>query len=159
MNIEELENLFYSGDLALCIEEGEQYLKNYPDDTTVLFLMAVAHYDYVYPGHPELVYDTMNQFTVPYLKKIISLEPENSEALQHILSYTLNNDYNLAYINLSKRHITAENRKDYIGYAQRLIQDPSHATSGYDFLIRIYESVIDKLRVTWVNIIVMCNGH
>jgi len=147
MNIEELENLFYSGDLALCIEEGEQHLKNHPDDTAVLFLMAIAHYDYVYPGHPELVYDTMNQFTVPYLKKIISLEPENSEALQHILSYALNNDYNLAYIHLSKRHITSENRNDYIGYAQRLIQDPSHATSGYDFLIRIYESVGEKAAV------------
>ncbi|MFD2902585.1 hypothetical protein [Sphingobacterium anhuiense] len=147
MNIEELENLFYSGDLALCIEEGEQHLKNHPDDTAVLFLMAIAHYDYVYPGHPELVYDTMNQFTVPYLKKIISLEPQNSEALQHILSYALNNDYNLAYINLSKRHITSENRNDYIGYAQRLIQDPNHATSGYDFLIRIYESVGEKAAV------------
>ncbi|MDH5826244.1 hypothetical protein [Sphingobacterium faecium] len=147
MNIAELEDLYTRGDLAQCIEEGEQHLKNHPDDTAVLFLMAVAHHDYVYPGHPELVYDTMNQFTVPYLIKIINLEPENSETLQHMLNYTLNNDYNLAYINLSKRHIAAENSNDYIGYAQRLIQDSSHAASGYDFLVRIYESVGEESAV------------
>lgn len=147
MNIEKLENLFYTGDLAQCIEEGEQYLKKQPNDTAVLFLMAVAHHDYVYPGHPELVYDTMKQFTVPYLKKIISLEPENLEALQHMLSYTLNNDYDLACINLSKRHITDENSSDYIAYAQRLIQKPEYATNGYGFLIRIYETREDSAAV------------
>lgn len=140
MNITELEHLFYTGDLAQCIEAGEQHLNTEPQDTAVLFLMAIAHHDYVYPGHPELVYDTMNQFTVPYLKRIIALEPDNLEALHHMLSYTLANDYNLAYINLSKRHITSENINAYCAYAQRLIQDPSHATTGYDFLVRIYES-------------------
>ena len=147
MNIATLENLFYTGDLAQCIEEGTRYLKNHPDDTAVLFLMAVAHHDYVYPGHPELVYDKIKQFTLPYLKKIISLEPDNSEALQYMLSYTLNNDYNLACIKLSLRHITADNSHDYMGYAQRLIQDPSYAAYGYGFLIRIYESLDDKVAV------------
>lgn len=140
MNIEELKDLYTRGDLSQCIQEGEKQLKNGTQDTAVLFLMAVAHHDYVSNGHPELVYDTIKQFTLPYLKEILILEPKNSKVLYHILSYTLNNDFYLAQINLPKKHIYTENINEYISYAQRLIQDVSHAIYGYDFLVRIYES-------------------
>lgn len=136
-----LEQLFYRGDLEQCIAEGEQYLLSHPDDEEVLFLIAVAYHDIVYYDGHEAVYDAIRDHVIPYLRRILQLNPNNQKALYNILDYPLGNEYTLTQIARSKKHITQENKAEFIGYAERMLEDPEYAGYGYDFLVKIYESL------------------
>lgn len=136
-----LEQLFYRGDLEQCIAEGEQYLLSHPDDGEVLFLMAVAHHDIVYYDGHEAVYDAIRDHVLPYLRRILQINPNHQKALYNILDYPLGNEYTLMQIARSKKHITQENKEEFISYAERLLEDPDYEGHGYDFLVKIYESL------------------
>ncbi|PKF75734.1 tetratricopeptide repeat protein [Chryseobacterium sp. PMSZPI] len=138
---ENLEQLFYQGDLEQCIVEGEQYLLSHPEDEEVLFLMAVAYHDIVYYDGHEEVYDAIRDHVIPYLRRILQINPNNQKALYNILNYPLGNEYTLMQIARSKKHITQENKEEFITYAERMLDDPDYAGYGYDFLVRIYESL------------------
>lgn len=136
-----LEQLFYRGDLDQCIIEGEQYLLSHPNDEEVLFLMAVAYHDIVYYEGHEAVYDAIRDYVIPYLRRILQFNPNNQKALYNILNYPLGNEYTLMQIARSKKHITQENKAEFIGYAERMLDDPDYTGYGYDFLVKIYESL------------------
>ncbi|WP_160137335.1 tetratricopeptide repeat protein [Chryseobacterium sp. c4a] len=136
-----LEQLFYSGDLEQCIIEGEQYLLSHPDDEEVLFLMAVVYHDIVYYEGHEAVYDAIRDFVIPYLRRILQINPNHQKALYNILDYPLGNEYTLMQIARTKKHITQENKAEFIGYAERMLEDPEYVGYGYDFLVKIYESL------------------
>lgn len=136
-----LEQLFYRGDLEQCIIEGEQYLLSHPEDQDVLFLMAVAYHDIVYYEGHEAVYDAIRDYVIPYLRRILQLNPNHQKALYNILDYPLGNEYALMQIARSKKHITQENKAEFIRYAEQMLEDPEYAGYGYDFLVRIYESL------------------
>jgi len=143
MNFSELEQLFYQNDLDSCILQGEAYLAQSPDDTEVIFLLAVAYHDrQYYDGHEE-VFDAIQQYTIPYLRRILELNPMDTKALYNILSYPLGNQYALWNIARPKLHIVEENKLEFIEYCQRLTQIPGHEIYGYDFLIKIYEGLHD----------------
>lgn len=136
-----LEQLFYQGDLEQCIAEGEQYLLSNPEDEEVLFLMAVAYHDRVYyEGHEE-AYNAIHDKVIPYLRRILNVNPNNIRALYNILNYPLSNEYTLMQIGRVKKHITEENKAEFIGYAERLLDDSENEVYGYDFLVKIYESL------------------
>lgn len=136
-----LEQLFYRGDLDQCIVEGEQYLLSYPEDEKVLFLMAVAYHDIVYYDGHEEVYEAIRDHVLPYLRKVLQINPNNQKALYNILDYPLGNEYTLMQIARSKKHITQENKEEFINYAERMLEDPDYVRYGYDFLVKIYESL------------------
>ncbi|MGE8552573.1 MAG: hypothetical protein ACN6OB_01405 [Chryseobacterium jejuense] len=136
-----LEQLFYRGDLDQCIIEGEQYLLSHPNDEEVLFLMAVAYHDIVYYEGHEAVYDAIRDYVIPYLRRILQFNPNNQKALYNILNYPLGNEYTLMQIARIKKHITQENKAEFIGYAERMLDDPDYTAYGYDFLVKIYESL------------------
>ncbi|MFC3757142.1 tetratricopeptide repeat protein [Chryseobacterium tructae] len=136
-----LEQLFYSGDLEQCIIEGEQYLLSHPEDEEVLFLMAVAYHDIVYYEGHEAVYDAIRDYVIPYLRRILQINPNNQKALYNILDYPLGNEYTLMQIARAKKHINQENKNEFIGYAERMLEDPEYVGYGYDFLVKIYESL------------------
>lgn len=138
---DKLQQLFYRGDLDQCIAEGELYLLSHPEDEEVLFLMAVAYHDIVYyEGHEE-IYEAIRDHVIPYLRRILQLNPNNQKALYNILSYPLENEYTLMQIGRSKKHVTHENKNEFISYAERMLEDPDYAGYGYDFLVKIYESL------------------
>ena len=139
MNYEELEQLFYAGELDLCIKEGEEYLLDHPEDTDALFLMAVAHHDRAYEEGHEAAYDAIKQFVIPYLKRVLKYEPNNSRVLYNILNYPLGNQYTLEQIARPRKHLTETNKEEYLDYAHRLMQDPLNRVYGHDFKIKIYE--------------------
>ncbi|MCJ7932175.1 MAG: hypothetical protein MUW56_00670 [Chryseobacterium sp.] len=139
-----LEQLFYSGELEQCIEEGENYLLSHPDDEEVLFLMAVASHDQVYEDGHEAVYDAIREKVIPYLRRILKLNPDHQKALYNILSYPLENESTLIQIARPKKHITEQNKQEFITYAERLLEDSENAVYGYDFLVKIYESIGDS---------------
>lgn len=136
-----LEQLFYQGDLEQCIIEGELHLLSHPEDEEVLFLMAVAYHDIVYYDGHEAVYDAIRDHVIPYLRRILYLNPNHQKALYNILDYPLGNEYALMQIARSKKHITQENKAEFIDYAERMLEDPDYAGYGYDFLVKIYESL------------------
>ncbi|UHO39965.1 hypothetical protein H5J24_08070 [Chryseobacterium capnotolerans] len=136
-----LEQLFYRGDLDQCIIEGEQYLLSHPEDEEVLFLMAVAYHDIVYYEGHEAVYDAISDYVIPYLRRILQINPNSQKALYNILDYPLGNEYTLMQIARTKKHITQENKTEFIGYAERMLEDPDYVRYGYDFLVKIYESL------------------
>ncbi|MEJ5104109.1 tetratricopeptide repeat protein [Chryseobacterium sp. MYb328] len=136
-----LEQLFYRGDLDQCIIEGEQYLLSHPEDEEVLFLMAVAYHDIVYYEGHEAVYDAIRDYVIPYLRRILQINPNSEKALYNILNYPLGNEYALMQIARTKKHITQENKAEFIGYAERMLEDPDCVGYGYDFLVKIYESL------------------
>jgi len=144
MNYEELEQLFYAGELDLCIREGEEYLLYNPQDTDVLFLMAVAHHDRAYEKGHEAAYDTIQEYVIPYLKRVLQYEPNNSRVLYNILNYPLGNEITLNQIGKPKRHLTEDNKEEYLDYAERLKLDPLNKVYGHDFQIKIYEIVKDE---------------
>lgn len=143
MDFIELEQLFYKGELEQLIIEGENYLKQNPEDTEVLFLMATAYHDQVfYDGH-EAIYDSVKQYTIPYLRRILEIDPNHQKTLFEILSYPITNQYNLWSIARPKLHITEENKQEFIGYAERLKQQEGFEIYGYNFIINIYEGLED----------------
>ncbi|MCQ9638996.1 hypothetical protein MP478_06290 [Chryseobacterium sp. WG14] len=135
------EQLFYRGELEQCIAEGEKYLLSNPDNEEVLFLMAVAHHDSVYDEGHEEVYSAIHDKVIPYLRKILKLNPNNLKALYNILDYPLSNEYTLMQIGRMKKHITEANKAEFIGYAERLLDHAGYEAYGYDFLVKIYESL------------------
>ncbi|MBL3546705.1 hypothetical protein [Chryseobacterium sp. KMC2] len=135
------EQLFYRGELEQCIAQGENYLLSHPDHEDVLFLMAVAHHDRVYDEGHEEVYNAICDKVIPYLRRILKLNPNNLKALYNILDYPLSNEYTLMQIGRMKKHITEENRVEFITYAERLLDHIEYETYGYDFLVKIYESL------------------
>lgn len=143
MNYDDLEQLFYSGELAACIDGCVHYLIDHPGDVEVIFLLAVAKHDQAYPNGHEAVYETLQAEVIPLLRSMIPLEPENPRARFNILNYMLGNEYDLFQIARPKKHVTAENKDEFIGYAKDLIAVKEHAVYGYDFLIRIHESLGD----------------
>lgn len=136
-----LEQLFYRGDLEQCIEEGKKHLLSHPQDEEVLFLMAVAYHDFAYYDGHEAIYDAIRDYVIPYLRRILQINPNNKKALYNILDYPLGNEYTLMQIARSKKHITQENKEEFIGYAERMLDDQDYAGYGYDFLVKIYESL------------------
>ncbi|OCA74137.1 tetratricopeptide repeat protein [Chryseobacterium arthrosphaerae] len=138
---DKLQQLFYRGELDQCISEGELYLLSHPEDEEVLFLMAVAYHDIVYYDGHEEVYEAIRDHVIPYLRRILQLNPNNQKALYNILSYPLDNEYTLMQIGRSKKHITRDNKNEFISYAERMLEDPEYAGYGYDFLVKIYESL------------------
>lgn len=135
------EQLFYRGELEQCIAQGENYLLSHPDHEDVLFLMAVAHHDRVYDEGHEEVYNAICDKVIPYLRRILKLNPNNLKALYNILDYPLSNEYTLMQIGRMKKHITEENRVEFITYAERLLDHIEYEAYGYDFLVKIYESL------------------
>lgn len=138
---DKLEQLFYSGELEQCIAEGEQYLLSHPEDEEVLFLMAVAHHDIVYYEGHEAVYEAIKERTIPFLRRILKLNPNNQKALYNILDYPLGNEYTLMQVGRTRKHITEDNKAEFIGYAERMLEIPDYTGYGYDFLVKIYESL------------------
>lgn len=136
-----LEQLFYRGELEQCIAEGKQHLLSHPHDEEILFLMAVAYHDIAYYDGHEAIYDAIRDYVIPYLRKILQINPNHQKALYNILDYPLGNEYNLMQIARSKKHITQDNKEEFIGYAERMLEDPDYAGYGYDFLVKIYESL------------------
>ena len=143
MNYEELEQLFYANELETCIAEGEKSLASSPDDLDVLFLMAVAHHDLAYREGHEEAYVAIQQQVIPYLRRILAIDPSNNKALYNILNYPLDNQYVLWQIARPQMHITEENKDEFIAYAQKLLADNDSAPYGFDFLIKIYESLAE----------------
>lgn len=143
MNYEELEQLFYANELETCIAEGEKSLASSPDDLDVLFLMAVAHHDLAYREGHEEAYVAIQKQVIPYLRRILTIDPSNNKALYNILNYPLDNQYVLWQIARPQKHITEENKDEFIAYAQKLLADNDSAPYGFDFLIKIYESLAE----------------
>ena len=139
MNYEELEQLFYAGELELCIKEGSEYLLDNPRDTDALFLMAVAHHDKAYEEGEEEAYEAIKQYVIPYLKRVLQYEPNNPRVLYNILNYPLGNQFALQQRGISRKHLTADNKDSYLEYAERLKLDPINKIYGHDFQIKIYE--------------------
>lgn len=144
MNYEELEQLFYANEIEACIAEGEKALGSSPNDLDVLFLMAVAHHDLAYREGHEEAYASIQQYVIPYLRRILALDPSNNKALYNILSYPLGNEYVLWQIARPQKHITEENKDEFIAYARALIAQPESAPYGFDFLVKIYESLGER---------------
>lgn len=141
ITIEELKDLFIQGYLPEFIQEAEAYLNLHPQDTEVLFMMAIAHHDRVYSGDPKRLFEAIKIYTLPLLREILVLEPANSQARYHILNAVLNNEYDLVQMNSAEKHISRENIGEYISYAQHLTLDPESAIYGYNFLISLYELI------------------
>ncbi len=95
--------------------------------------MAVAYHDIVYYDGHEAVYDAIRDHVIPYLRRILQLNPNNQKALYNILDYPLGNEYNLMQIARSKKHITQENKAEFIRYAEHMLEDPDYVAYGYDF--------------------------
>lgn len=144
MNYEELEQLFYAGELDLCIREGEEHLLDHPQDTDVLFLMAIAHHDRAFEEGHEEAYAAIQQHVIPYLKRVLSYEPNNARVLYNILNYPLSNQFTLNQIGRDKRHLTESNKEEYLEYAERLKENPLNRVYGHDFQIKIYEVFQDE---------------
>lgn len=139
MNYEELEQLFYSGELEHFIQEGEEYLLDNPKDTDMLFLMAVAHHDKAYENGHEEVYEAIQDYVIPYLRRVLVFEPDNARILYNILNYPLSNQITLEQIARPKYHLNPTNINEFIDYAERLKRDVDNSIFGHDFLIKIYE--------------------
>ncbi|RXM51054.1 hypothetical protein BOQ64_13240 [Chryseobacterium sp. CH25] len=103
--------------------------------------MAVAYHDIVYYEGHEAVYDAIRDYVIPYLRRILQVNPNHQKALYNILDYPLGNEYALMQIARSKKHITQENKAEFISYAERMLEDPDYTGYGYDFLVKIYESL------------------
>ncbi|MDR2236919.1 MAG: hypothetical protein LBE92_12430 [Chryseobacterium sp.] len=140
---QELEQLFFRGELEQCIAEGEKYLLSDPQDEEVLFLMAVASHDEVYDEGHEAVYQAIKEKVIPYLRRILKINPNHQKALYNMLSYPLDNEYTLMQIARPQKHITEENKAEFISYAERLLHNPDNRGYGHDFLVKIYESLND----------------
>nr|WP_315034401.1 hypothetical protein [uncultured Chryseobacterium sp.] len=138
---DKLEQLFYRGKLEQCIAEGEKYLLSHPDDEEILFLMAIANHDNVYYDGHEVVYEAIQQKMIPYFRRVLQLNPTHHKTLYSILSYSLDNEYILAQAGQTKKHITEQNKREFISYAEQMLEDPENAIFGYDFLVKIYESL------------------
>lgn len=138
---DKLEQLFYRGELEQCIAEGEEYLLSHPHDEEILFLMAIASHDKVYYDGHEAVFDVIQQKMIPYFRKVLKLNPNHQKSLYSILSYSLDNEYTLAQIGKTKKHITEQNKEEFIFYAEQMLEDPENTVFGYDFLVKIYESL------------------
>lgn len=141
MNYEELEQLFYASEIEECIKEGERLLVEDPKDLDTLFLMAVAHHDLAYREGHEETYTSIQAYVIPYLQRILAIDPHNNKALYNILSYTLGNEYVLWQLGRPQKHITTDNRDEFVSYAKRLIDQSESAVYGFDFLVKIYESL------------------
>lgn len=135
----DLENLFYSGEVEECIIQGERYLKEYPDDVEALLLLATAYHDIVFYDDAKILFDAIQNYTIPYLKRVLAIAPGHKKALQFILHYPLQHQQVLIEKGETKRHITHDNRAEYIGYATQLLQSDSLLFIGYTFLWQIYE--------------------
>ncbi|WP_027372581.1 hypothetical protein [Chryseobacterium sp. UNC8MFCol] len=138
---DKLEQLFYRGELEQCIAEGEAYLLSHPDDEEILFLMAIASHDNVYYDGHEAVFDAIQEKMLPYFRRVLQLNPNHQKTLYSILSYPLDNQYTLAQIGKRKKHITEDNKEEFISYAEQMLDDSENAVFGYDFLVKIYESL------------------
>ncbi|WDF67364.1 tetratricopeptide repeat protein [Sphingobacterium oryzagri] len=141
VNYPDLEHLFYSGDIEACIIQGEQYLKVHPHDIDALLLLATAYHDIVFYEDIGIVFDAIQNYTVPYLKRILALDPNHKKALQYILHYTLQHQQTIGGKSEDKRHITNKNSQEYIAYAKLLLQSDALLYSGYSFLWQIYETL------------------
>lgn len=139
MSYEELEQLFYAGELDLCISEGEEYLLDNPKDTDVLFLMSIAHHDRALEEGPDEAYRVIHKHVIPYLKRVLNYEPNNPRVLYNLLNYQLGNQYVLEQIARPNIDLTQKNKPELLEYAERLKQDPLNKVFGLEFEIKIYE--------------------
>lgn len=143
MTFEDLQQLFYQGELDLLIEQGEAHIKANPSDLESIILLAVAYHDRVYEKGHEAVYDAIQERVIPYFRKVLQVHPDHQIALYNILDYPLGNQFNLLQVGHIKQHITSDNKAEFLGYADRLIADESNAVYGYDSKVKIYESLED----------------
>lgn len=143
MTFEELQQLFYRGELDLLIEKGEVYLSENSNDLDSIILLAVAYHDRVFNEGHEVVYDSIESKVIPYLRRVLELQPDHQQALYMILSYPLDNQFDLLQVGRLKNHITQSNKEEFIGYADRLIELGENAGYGYDSKVRIYEALED----------------
>ena len=139
MSYEELEQLFYAGELELCIKEGEEFLLDNPKDTDVLYLMSIAHHDLALEAGPEQAYKVIQKKVIPYLKRVLNYEPNNPKVLYNLLNYQLGNQYVLEQIARPNQDLTQGNKAELLEYAERLKQDPLNKVFGFEFEIKIYE--------------------
>ncbi|WP_164112142.1 MULTISPECIES: hypothetical protein [Sphingobacterium] len=143
MTFEDLQQLFYQGELDLLIEQGEAHIEANPSDLESIILLAVAYHDRVYEKGHEAVYDAIQERLIPYFRKVLQVHPDHQIALYNILDYPLGNQFNLLQVGRIKQHITSDNKSEFLGYADRLIADASNAVYGYDSKVKIYESLED----------------
>lgn len=143
MIFEELQQLFYNGELDLLIEKGEQYLTDNPSDLDSLILLAVAYHDRVFNEGHEVVYEVIADKVIPCLRRVLEQQPDHQQALYMILDYPLDNQFDLLQIGQIRNHITQDNKDEFIGYADRLIAAGENAGYGYDSKVRIYETLED----------------
>lgn len=143
MTFEDLQQLFYRGQLDLLIEQGEEHVKDNPSDLDSIILLAVAYHDRVYEEGHEAVYNTIQERVIPYFRRVLQLQPDHQTALYNILDYPLGNQFNLLQAGRIMRHITSANKAEFMSYADRLIADESNAVYGYDSKVKIYESLED----------------
>ncbi|MFD1770572.1 hypothetical protein [Sphingobacterium suaedae] len=146
MNYADLEQLFYEGDIERCIIDGEQYLKESPENTQVLFLLATAYHDIVFQDGPQIVFDAIQNYTIPYLRRILSLDTTHKHALFSILDYPLGNQLALRNNGHHQTHITRQNADEFVIYANHLIETDDLFVDGYDFLWKIYEGLDEPER-------------
>lgn len=143
MTYNELITSFHEGDLTACISKGEIYLLENPTDQEALFLLAMAYHDLVFQEGHEAIYEAIQHYTIPLLRRILSIDPQHSKALYHILSYPLTNQQELRQSGSLKVLIQEDVKNEFIGYAKALIKLPEMETYGYDFLVQIYEGLDD----------------
>lgn len=143
MKYEELEQLFYAGELDLCISQGEEYLLDHPTDTDVLFLMAIAYHDRAIEEGHESAYVAIQEYVIPYLKRVLKYEPNNPRVMYNLLNYQLGNQYVLEEIAKPKKHLREDNKDEFLDYANRLKNDNLNKVYGLEFEIKIYEILKD----------------
>lgn len=137
-------DLFYSGELDMFIIAGENQLKENDQDAVLWTHLAIAYHDQVfYEGH-EAIFDIIQEKMIPYFQKALEVDPDNETTLYHILDYVLSNQSVLAQINRPRQHIDSNNKDVFIGYAQKLISIPEMTAYGYNFLVKIHESLQDE---------------
>lgn len=144
MTYEELYGLFLDGKLDELIAKGEIYSLEHPEDASALLLQAVAYHDSAMQDNEhEQGYQAIQNHVIPILRKALAIKPNDSRLLYNFLSYPLGNEYNLMQVARPQKHITEDNKAEFIEYATRLTQMENHAIYGFDFLVKIYESLQD----------------
>lgn len=144
MTYEELYSLFLEGKLDELIVKGEIYSLEHPEDAQALLLQAVAYHDSAMQEYDhEEGYQVIQNHVIPILRKALAIEPNDSRLLYNFLSYPLENEYNLMQVGRLYKHITEDNKAEFIACATRLSQLKNNEIYGFDFLVKIYESLQD----------------
>ena len=139
MDIQHLQTLFEQNQFAQCIKETEQFLQQDPNHIDALLLIAAAYYESIYEQAPLQVYQALRYTILPYLKRVLAQDATHQQAMTLLLNYTLVNDHDLKDSQENKRHISAENKQEFLDYADILANQYDLQLKAYQYKIKIYD--------------------